>query len=99
MYNDLKFIDENVTSLTAHNQTHAKLLLGILTDATAAEAAQLDAPFFLPFNLSLEMDGISGIKLYQKFLITNDILPPSYQDDNVDLQVTGVNHMMECLDN
>ena len=95
VYNDLKFIDENVTSLTAHNQTHAKLLLGILTDATAAEAAQLDAPFFLPFNLSLEMDGISGIKLYQKFLITNDILPPSYQDDNVDLQVTGVNHNID----
>jgi len=41
------------------------------------------------------MDGISGIKLYQKFLITNDILPPSYQDDNVDLQVTGVNHNID----
>ena len=92
VYNNLKFIDENVTALTSHNQTHAKLLLGILTDATAEEAAQLDAPFFLPFNLSLEMDGISGIKLYQKFLMTNDILPPSYEDDNVDLQVSGVNH-------
>ena len=91
IYGNLSFVDENCVSLTSHNNTHANLLLGILTDATAAEASQLDSPFFLPFNLSLEMDGIAGIKLFQKFLITEDILPPSYQGDSVDLQVTSVN--------
>ena len=92
IYVNLNFLQENLTALTSHNYTHAKLLLGILTDATKDESPQLDAPFFLPFNLTLEMDGISGIKLYEKFLITDDVLPPSYQNDNVDIQITSVNH-------
>ena len=88
-------VEENVNSLTAFNATHAKLLLGILCSQPNEGASMLQAPFFLPFNLSLEMDGISGIKLYQKFLMTDSILPPSYQDDNVDLQVTGVNQKID----
>ena len=89
------FISENVNTLTAFNDTHAELLLGILCSQPQEGDQILQSPFFLPFNLSLEMDGISGIKLFQKFLMTNDILPPSYQDDNVDLQVTGVNQKID----
>jgi len=71
------------------------LLLGILCSQPETGAQLLASPFFLPFNLSLEMDGIAGIKLFQKFLMTDDILPPSYQNDNVDLQVTGVNQKID----
>ena len=98
IYSNLNFVNENCASLVSHNATHADLLLGILTDATAEEAAQLASPFFLPFNLSLDMDGISGIKLFQKFLITEDILPPSYQGDSVDLQVTSVNQSINATE-
>ena len=96
VYGGRKWIDDNVNSLTAFNDTHANLLLGILTSQplTGGDPV-LQSPFFLPFNLSLEMDGISGIKLFQKFLMTDDILPPSYQNDNVDLQVTGVNQKID----
>ncbi len=96
VYGGRKWIDDNVNSLTAFNDTHANLLLGILASQplTGGDPV-LQAPFFLPFNLSLEMDGISGIKLFQKFLMTDDVLPPSYQDDNVDLQVTGVNQKID----
>ena len=85
-----KFLNENITSLTQHNKTHASLITGILTTE-----GQIQAPFFLPFNLSLEMRGLSGMVIYQKFLITDDILPPSYEKDGVDLQITGINHKID----
>lgn len=48
--------------------------------------------FFLPFNLKLTMDGIGGIKLYQRFEMDERILPPMYDDKQIDLIVNGINH-------
>ena len=86
----LKFLNDNIGSLVSHNKTHASLLVGKLTKDN-----QIQAPFFLPFNFQLEMDGLSGMKLYQKFLMTDDILPPTYANDGVDLQITGINHKID----
>tara|TARA_R110002012_G_scaffold47454_3_gene124381 strand:- start:8097 stop:11024 length:2928 start_codon:yes stop_codon:yes gene_type:complete len=86
----LKFLNDNIGSLVSHNKTHASLLVGKLTKDN-----QIQAPFFLPFNFQLEMDGLSGMKLYQKFLMTDDILPPTYTNDGVDLQITGINHKID----
>jgi len=33
---------------------------------------------FLPFNLSLTIDGLSGMKVYQKFTVNNEYLPSNY---------------------
>ena len=33
---------------------------------------------FLPFNLSLIIDGLSGMKVYQKFTVSNEYLPSNY---------------------
>ena len=93
VYGNFQWTNENVSSLTSHNKTHASLILGDLT-TRGKDGAQLQAPFFLPFNLSLEIDGLSGMRLYQKFLMTDDILPISYAADGVDLQINGVNHMI-----
>ena len=41
------------------------------------------------------MRGLSGMVIYQKFLITDDILPPSYEEDGVDIQITGINHKID----
>lgn len=87
VYYQRKFMSDNVDALINHNKTHANLIVGSLT-----KSDQIQSPFFLPFNFSLTMDGMSGMKLYQKFLMTDDILPPSYANDSVDLQITGVNH-------
>lgn len=72
---------------TENYTTYIKLIQGILTDNN-----KVPQPFFLPFNLSLEMEGLSGMKLFQKFRITDDILPPSYEKDSVDIIVKGINH-------
>ena len=93
IYGEFQWTNENISALTSHNKTHANLVLGDLT-TPGVNGAQLQSPFFLPFNLSLELDGLSGMKLYQKFLMTDDILPISYAADGVDLQIKGVNHMI-----
>lgn len=35
---------------------------------------------FIPFNLSLTIDGLSGIKCYQKFIVSNEYLPTNYPE-------------------
>tara|TARA_Y100000356_G_scaffold134653_1_gene144587 strand:- start:416 stop:3541 length:3126 start_codon:yes stop_codon:yes gene_type:complete len=51
---------------------------------------------FLPFDLQLEFEGISGIKIYQKFNITDRILPSTYRDDNgkskINFVIKGISH-------
>lgn len=95
IYMNTQFNSEDIASYKSNMTTAITLALGILTDRKAKRQAQLQAPFFLPFNLSLTMDGLTGMKLYQKFLMTDDILPPSYEKDGVDLQLKGINHKID----
>lgn len=96
VYNNLKFNDEDINEFVSVNQTHTKLLLKELSkyqppSTGSNKTEQQLPPSFLPFELSLDVDGISGMVLFQKFLVTNDVFPPQYED-NFDLIVTGVNH-------
>ena len=57
----------------------------------------IPSPFFLPFHLKLDMEGLSGMRIYEKFTITNDILPDTYRTENdgkskVDFLIKGVTH-------
>ena len=92
VYNALNFYNENINTLSNLNTTHASLILGMLTQPDSNGKQQLQSSFFLPFNFSLEMQGLSGMKLYQKFKISEEILPPSYERDGVDIQIKGINH-------
>ena len=51
---------------------------------------------FLPFNLSLKIDGISGMKVYQKYTIDSTFLPTSYPD-TLEFLIMGITH--EIVDN
>jgi len=51
---------------------------------------------FIPFNLSLTMDGLSGMKIGTKFLIDTTYLPSNYPD-TVDFLIKSLNH--EIKDN
>ena len=90
IYNGKNFINENISALKSLNSTHADLIVGRISQPS--EDQQIQSPFFLPFNFSLEMEGLSGMKLYQKFKISNNVLPPSYESDGVDIQIKGINH-------
>ena len=52
---------------------------------------------FIPFKISFTMDGLSGIKIYNKLNIDTRFLPKAY-GDNLDLIVTGVSHKLSNSD-
>ena len=81
------FTEKVCKDLTENYTSYLKLVQGILS-----EGGIIPSPFFLPFNLNLEMEGLSGMRLYEKFRISDDILPPSYEKDNVDIIIKAVNH-------
>jgi hypothetical protein len=93
LYSDTPEWDSNnIPTAVESLSTALSLSMGMLSSTNKAGDAQLPAPFFLPFNLQLTMDGLSGMTLYQKFKITEDVLPPSYEDDSVDIIIKGINH-------
>lgn len=48
---------------------------------------------FLPINLQITIDGLSGVLLYQKFSLTPNVLPPSYSE-GVDFIITAIDHTL-----
>ena len=93
LFNDGKWNIGNVTTIQNSNITFVSLLQGRL-----ASNNQITSPSFLPFKLSLDIDGISGIKLYQKFNVDDNVLPPSYEPDSVDLQISSADHTVSSTD-
>jgi len=52
---------------------------------------------FIPFKMSLTLDGLSGIKIYNKLTVDTSFLPSAYKD-KLDLIVTGVTHKVSDQD-
>lgn len=50
---------------------------------------------FIPFDLGLEMEGIAGPRIYEKFSISGDILPSSYPQ-NLAFLIKGLNHTIDA---
>ena len=49
---------------------------------------------FIPFNLSLTMDGLSGMKIYSKFIIDSSYLPSNYPE-NVEFLIKNITHEIQ----
>jgi hypothetical protein len=81
------FINNNTSVLTNINSQYCKLASGKLTQSKKSLA-----PFFLPFNLSLTMDGLSGMKIYQSFKVDGKALPLTYNSDEIQLIITSLSH-------
>ena len=52
------------------------------------------APILIPISLSLTLDGLSGMKIFQKYTITDSFLPQSYRD-NIEFIIKGLNHTID----
>ena len=94
VYNNRHFLKKNIETLSSYNIQYSKLMVGYLSDInnTIKAKQRIKAPFFLPFNMSLEMDGLAGMVLYQKFKMNDNVLPESYKSNKVDLIIKEINH-------
>lgn len=87
IYNENNFNESTISTLKSKYSTVSGYLKEYYFNKLNANIS-----FFLPFNLKLTMDGIGGIKLYQRFEMDERILPPMYDDKQIDLIVNGINH-------
>ena len=49
---------------------------------------------FIPLNLSLTMEGLTGFKIYQTFNITQKVLPSNYPQ-NLEFLIKGISHKVD----
>lgn len=49
---------------------------------------------FIPINFNLTMDGLSGIKIFQKFSLDTRFLPSNYPD-SLDFIIKGISHKVD----
>ena len=95
LYNLLRNINstpsstEDLKSAQNINTDFSNYYLGLATEKT--EDLSLPGNTFIPFNLGLTMDGLSGMRIYDAFSITNEVLP-SFYTDALQLFITGINH-------
>ena len=56
----------------------------------------IDTPFigFIPINLSISMDGISGIRIFDKLTVNSEFLPSNYTD-TLNFIITQLDHKFE----
>ena len=97
LYTNNSYQKKNVESLKSINRD-----VSLYTTGDDAEKNKASSPFFIPFNLSLEMDGLSGMRNYERFAITEEILPYSYRPQThlqianqkgvIDFLVKGISH-------
>ena len=66
----------------------------IKTTKNIKENEGFTAPIMIPISLSLTLDGLSGMKIFQKYTITDSFLPQSYRD-NIEFIIKGINHTID----
>ena len=76
-----------IGNLTSNNNSISQMMMGLLHQKNESPA-----PFFLPFNMSLEMHGLGGVRIYDAFKIDGKGLPLSYNPRDIKLMVKSLSH-------
>ena len=87
IYGNLQFGDKQISSLESLVTNISPLIMGAYL-----QNSNSPAPFFLPFNMSLEMLGLGGIRIYDTFSINGKGLPLSYNPSTIQLIVKSLTH-------
>jgi hypothetical protein len=94
LYKDKIYAKDTIDSSRSANRDIALYLTG-----NDALDNKMPPPFFIPFNLSLTMTGLSGMKNYERFSITEEILPYSYRSGDqggvIDFLIKGITHSIK----
>ena len=95
IYTNKNYSPDTIESIKSINRDIALYLTGE-DSLKSTPQDKKPSPFFIPFNLSLEMDGLSGMVNYERFAISEEILPYSYRSGDqggvIDFLIKGVSH-------
>jgi hypothetical protein len=94
----------NQEAITNFSNTQVQLLeydqakqtqLAQNSNSTNENKANISSPNigFLPFDLQLTMDGLSGMRVYQKYTIDSDFLPSNYPK-SLEFIIKGITHVI-----
>jgi hypothetical protein len=89
VYKRFKINNGTLEVLKGIQADYLRYIRGELSKKNEAEAQG-----FIPLNLGLEMQGLGGIKIFQQFSVTQEILP-SYYTGNLSFIIKGVNHTID----
>jgi hypothetical protein len=85
------YAKDSVSALRSNNRDIALYLTG-----NEALKEKMPSPFFIPFSLNLDMQGLSGMRNYERFSITEAVLPYSYRSGDqggvIDFLIKGISH-------
>jgi hypothetical protein len=90
VYEEDNFDSETLSSLKDLNKNISDFITGELTNKSLAPL-----PFFLPFNLKLTLDGLSGMQIYNSFEIDGKVLPLTYKPGEIELIIKGLSHTVD----
>lgn len=87
LYDKCKF---NVLLMPAYEsvcKTWISKISGNMTDKNF-----VTSPYFLPFTFNMDIEGISGIRLYERFDIDDNVLPATYDNESLEMQISACDH-------
>jgi hypothetical protein len=90
---DKTTIGQNVNVATEYNKLYYALN-SQLTGSDGVKKIPGGTAGFIPFNVNLTIDGMSGIKIYNKITLDTSFLPNGYPT-SLDFIVTGVDHKIQ----
>ena len=90
VYGSYNVDSETLTSLKDLNNNISRFISGELTKKSLAPP-----PMFLPFNLKLTLQGLSGVQIYNSFTIDGKVLPLSYNPKQIELTIKSLSHTVD----
>lgn len=89
-YISLNWDSETLSTLKDLSNNIANYVTGNLI-----KTRKMPLPFFLPFNLKLEMSGLSGMQIYNSFEVDGKVLPLTYNPNTIYLTIKSLSHTVD----
>ena len=89
IYNTREWTSENLNTLKQGAKTFFPLLLG------AYSRRNLVSSTFLPFDMSVEIDGLSGFVVFNAIRVKENVLPVSYNDQGTSLMLSAMDQQID----
>ena len=94
-YIQLKVDEEDVENYKSNSKSYFNYITGQLSQKSSdGSPAKIPAIGFIPLSLDITMMGLSGMKIYQKYSINEDLLPPNYVN-KIEFLTKGISHKVD----